>query len=585
MKKIISYCIFVLILTGAHAQTSVIPLGELKPFWRYHPVLGPYLQDGLWLNEVPDYFLDNDFGYKKRPYPKEVLFADQLSVVRILGGTDVYPGLVLPRKTGVNEDGTMKKSSMSANDTAAINLLSKYDFVYRRKDGSLAFRKELIRNRLKPYIDNGYTDFTIVLDNVPWCLTQTPVLGGFGQVAPPDNPKEWYSTVKELCITLKELLGEEKANGLRFRIGTEMNGRERFAGTEDQFITHYDYAAAAIAEVLPGAPLGLYNVASVSVSNVKKMHNINTYNLFNHAANGINRQSGKSNKAIPYAAISRYYFEKNDLSKIVSGATEYWNYLRDSIQGYKQFTREIHEYGAIADWSVQPRTDNPDAFGNAMNLNVLINLYASGVTQIFHWNMLDQVKIPKQQTIQIPSSQLWAYSVLEYMKGGKAYKIEVSTFEQNVGKTIYTALLSVFTDKAYILISSFNPDRTNHNSQKVNIVLPKNIFPFSVKQCSKTSLTNSNCINYNLRADIEKAGILNPLLNEKPEYITNFKNLTSDIGKAGILLSNNWGKYKAMWKNSLTLQKVGDLVSKMGDTYNITIELSTPESTILVLSR
>lgn len=584
MKRTAVFIAIYLQLANICAQSSHVYLGELKPFWRNQPVLGPYLQEGIWLDEVPEYFFDTDFSYKKRPFPKEVLFADRLSVVRILGGTDAYPGLVLPRKTGVNDDGTMKKSTMSANDTAAINLLSEYDFVYRKKDGSLAFRKELIRNRLQPYLDNGYTDFTIVLDNVPWCLTQTPVIGSFGQVAPPDNPQEWYSTVKELCITLKELLGEEKANRLRFRIGTEMNGRERFAGTEDQFITHYDYAAAAIEEVLPEARLGLYNVASVSVNNVKKLHNINTYNLFYHAANGINRQSGKPNKAIPYAAISRYYFEKNDLTKIVSGATEYWDFLRDSIQGYKQFTREIHEYGAIADWSAQPRTDNPDAFGNAMNLNMLINLYASGVSQIFHWNMLDHVKIPGKKSITIPNSQLWGYSVLEYMKGGESFRLIPSTKKNTYDKTIQTALLSVFKDKAYLLVSSFHPERTNIDTYEVSIEIPKEIIPFVVKRSSRASLTNSNSISFNLRNDLEKEGILNPLLKDKPGYTTGFRNLTNNYSKATELLSQKWASYVDMWQNSLTLQEVKGILMNKNESYFLTFEMTTPESTIIVLS-
>jgi len=584
MKKIISYCIFILIFAGAHAQTSVIPLGELKPFWRNHPVLGPFLQDGIWLDEVPDYFFENDFAYKKRPFPKEVLFADRLTVVRILGGTDSYPGLILSKNSGVNADGTMKKSAMNATDTASINQLSKYDFVYRKKDGSLAFRKDLIKNRLKPYIDNGYTDFTIVLDNVPWCLSQKPVIGSFGQVAPPDNPNEWYRTVKELCITLKELLGEEKANRLRFRIGTEMNGRERFAGTEDQFITHYDYAAAAIADVLPNAPLGLYNVSSVSVNNVQKIHNINTFHLYDHAANGINRQSGKPNKAIPYAAISRYYFEKNNLNQIVSGAKEYWDYIRDSIPGYKHFTREIQEYGAIGDWSAKPSTDNPDAFGNAMNISMLINLYASGVSQIYLWNMLDKVNIPKQKAIQIPKSQLWGYSVLEYMAGGKAYKIIPGTNITNVDKTTHTALLSVFKNKAYLLVTAFNLDRTKHDVHKVSINIPKSIIPFAIKKSSRVSLTNSNSISYNLRAAIESAGILSPLLAEKPEYTTSLRNMTSNMQKATNLLWQNWEEYTSMWQNSLTLKSVKGIVTQDATSYTLNFEMTVPESTIIVLN-
>ena len=583
MRILLSLALFLQIGTIG-AQSSPVSLGELKPFWRNHPVLGPFLQEEIWLDEVPDYFFGNDFAYKKRPFPKEVLFADKLTVVRILGGTDSYPKLIVSKNSGVNDDGTMKKSKMSANDTVSINQLSKYDFVYRKTDGTLAFRKGLIKERLKPYTDNGYTDLTIVLDNVPWCLTKTPIIGSFGQVAPPDSPQEWYTTVKELCITLKEILGEDKANKLRFRIGTEMNGPERFAANEELFITHYDYAAAAIADVLPNAPLGLYNTSSVSIKNVKRTHNINSFHLFDHAANGINRQSGKLNKAIPYAAISRYYSEKDNLSRIVSGAKEYWDYIRDSIPGYKNFSREIQEYGPSGDWSGKPKTDNPDAFGNAMNISMLINLYASGVSQIYLWNMLDKVNIPKQKAIQIPNSQLWGYSVLEYMAGGKGYQITPSSNQLNADKTTHTALLSVFNNKAYLLVSAFNPVRTKHDLHKVSFQIPKNIIPFAIKKCRRSSLTNSNSISYNLRADMESNGLLNPLLIEKPEYTTSFKNLGSNQQKAIELLIQNWEKYVAMWKNSLTLNTANGVVSENEVSFTLDFEMTTPESTVILLN-
>ncbi|MCP4313383.1 MAG: hypothetical protein GY790_19165, partial [Bacteroidetes bacterium] len=68
--------------------------------------------------------------------------------------------------------------------------------------------------------------------HVRGCLTSTPEIGWFEEVAHGHNPEDWDETAEQLCFGLKDILGEEDAAKLRFRIGTEMNGRERFHGTE-----------------------------------------------------------------------------------------------------------------------------------------------------------------------------------------------------------------------------------------------------------------------------------------------------------------------------------------------------------------
>jgi len=584
MKKFIQVILISLVFSSiVFSQNSNVSLGKLKPFWRNHPVLGPFLQDGLWIQEVPDYMLNTDFAYKKRPFAKEVLFADHLSVVRLLGGTDSYPDLVIAKKTEVNSDGTMKKSKFSAEDTASIRKLSEYDYAFRKKDGTLGFRPELIVNRLKSYTDNGYTSFTIVLDNVPWCLIKTPLIGSFGQTGPPDNQEEWYQTVRELCITLKTILGEENANKLRFRIGTEMNGKERFNGTEDQFITHFDYAAAAIADVLPGARLGLFNISAVSIKGIQHSHNVNAFHLLKHATTEPNRKTGKSYGALPFVAASRYFCEKVNLNDICGGLVSAWDYVHDSIPGYTEFSREIHEWGAIGDWAAKPPTSNPDAFGNAMNLQVLLDFNEKGIDRLFHWNLLESVKSTKQDEILIPNSQAWGYSVLNYMSGGEAYKL---TPQPTIAtdKTTHSALLSVFDKKAYLLVNAYNTSRTSHNKNMVTLKIEKKSLPFKVKILKSASMNNANCVGLAVRLDIEQAGILNPIMNERPEGVFNLKDMTNNLGQAKTLVIQNWDKYKSIWKKSLTLETFKGKITEDANFYTITLEMAAPESTVIVLT-
>lgn len=581
MKKIITYLTLITSLTCV-SQEPIKHLGELKPFWRNHPVLGPYLQTGIWIDKVPDYMLNTDFPYKKRPFDKEVLFADHLSVVRLMGGLFTYPGFKVAPKTDVNADGTMKVSKFEANDKESIKILSQYDFVYRKEDGSLGFRPELILQRLSPYINIGYKSFTIVLDDIPWALRKNPVIGSFGQVGPADNPEEWYTTVRELCITLKNILGEKNANKLLFRIGTEMNGKERFGGTEKEFITHFDYAASAIYDVLPDANLGLYNISAASIHNIKSNHNVNAFHILEHAATGKNSKTGKFNKASPFVAASRYYYEKQDLNEIVSGIDKVWDYVKDSVSGNANFSREIHEFGAIGDWSAKLKTQNPGAFGNAMNLQVVMNLHTNGIDKLFLWNMLEKApgSIEKDQ-LRLPSSHLWGYSVLEYMVGGKAYKLIPQ--KEVTDPATYTSLVSIFSKKAYVLISAFNADRVANDKNTITLKIPKDELKLKINRIKIASITRENSIYDQLLIDTRKEGILNSKVENQAFYIPNLQEMSTNRPQFNQLLKTNWDRYQALWKDALTLKEFKGSIKEDLYNYFISIKMETPQSSVLVL--
>jgi hypothetical protein len=551
-------------------------LGVLKPFWRNHPVLGPYLQGGLWLDEVPDYFFQTDFPYIKRPYDREVLFADHLSTVRILGGTTSYPGLNIKNDLGPN-------NKLDETDTLAMQKLSQYDFVYRQEDGTLAFRPELIEARLSPYIEHGYESFTIVLDNTPYCLTSHPEIGSFGQSAPPDDPDEWYETIRQLCLTLSNLLGYEKAGNLRFRMGTEMNGTERFAGTEEQFITHFDHAAAAIKDVLPGAVLSLYNISGASVNGISNLQNVNAFRVMEHASTGINQKTGEANTPVSFVAASRYYYEGNKLGAIVSGIDEVWDHAATNIPGNDGFTREIHEFGALADWSSVPSTSNPDAFGNAMNLQVVIGLMGNGIDRLFLWNMLENVKYNSNLGDQlIPSSMLWGYSVLEYMKGGNAGIVKPSCPDAHANTT-FSGLISVFDNKAYLLVNSFNTDRTIHDVNEVTVRIPRDMLPFLPGNIQSTSMNNEHCMYQSIRKSLDLAGNLKPEVKEQPEWTTELSRMSKNVYNGRKMVSNNWNYHITRWKNSLMLTDFEGSVRENNDAYYITLNISSPESTVILL--
>jgi hypothetical protein len=578
--KILVVCILftssLLGLSKINAQILPRPLGQLLPFWRSQPVLGPYLQDGLNITEIPNYMFQTDFPYKKRSFTKEVPFADNLSVVRLLGGYSKYPGI----------SGALTDLTTPAG-IALLNQLRTYDFVYRNAGGTLAFRPELIQERLHPYLDLGYEDLTIVLDNIPWDLTTNTTnasLNSYGNGGVPNVSQEWYETVKELCTTLIGIMGSEKANKLRFRIGTEMNGLERFNGTEAQFITHYDHAAAAIESVLPGATLSLFNISGANLSSINNTQNVGAFRVLDHIANQVNEKTGVKLKNIPnFVSFSKYFYEGLSLTVIVNDSDNIWDYVNTNILGYQnKFSREIHEFGGLADWNATPSTENEGAFGGAMTLQLFMKYMEVGVDRIYHWNSFKSIPNGAGR-YQIPSSQAWIYSVLEYLSGGAVYKIspDVPTIPR---VATVTSMLSVKNGKSYLLVNSFDPNKTNAVVSEVVVRIPKSYLPsISLAETKMTSLTNTTCVLNEIRRDVEKANNLNPLLASKPDYIpSNLQDLCIDYTAFRAMVLLNATKYENLWKESLTLKPLGGNITEEGTNFVIKLNMVASQNSVIV---
>jgi len=255
--------LLVSLLSGGVAATespeaTIVPLGKLGGFRRYSAALGPFHEKEHGLDVVPECMLQRDFPYRKRPYPKESLFADHLSMVRLLGGF-----------SDQGKEGTAVRER---------------DLAYRDTDGNIRYRMELLEPRMRPYLDNGYTNLTIVLDNVPWCFPAQPEAGHLGQRSPPRDAEEWYAFIREVCQELVRIMGPELAERLRFRVGTENGGRQRFDGTHAEYLSHYANTVAAVRSVLPDAQVGCYNISGVSLKGIRELHNVNALDLAKQCA-------------------------------------------------------------------------------------------------------------------------------------------------------------------------------------------------------------------------------------------------------------------------------------------------------------
>jgi hypothetical protein len=80
----------------------------------------------------------------------------------------------------------------------------------------------------------------------------------YGNSLPPADKQAYHDFIKSLMTKLVETYGKEKVLSWRFRVGSEIETREHWYGTKQDFIGHYANTESAIRSVLPNALVGLH---------------------------------------------------------------------------------------------------------------------------------------------------------------------------------------------------------------------------------------------------------------------------------------------------------------------------------------
>jgi len=546
--------------------SSCTSLGTLEPFWRYSAALGPFLEVGQALLEVPDYVLSGsgNFPYKKRPYPMEVPFADHLSLVRILGGYN---------------DG----SAAGKSDPA----VRARDLAWRDADGKIHYRMELLKPRLQPYLDNGYTNLTIVLDNVPWCFPEHPAAEGLGQKSSPRDPQEWHDFIKAVCEEIVRIMGYETADSLRFRVGTENNGIARFSGTHDEFIRHYDATAAAVKSVLPDAKVGPFNIGGAGVRGNEKA-NVRPFDLAAHCLSETNTFTGKIGAPFDWIAFSRYYLPGIDLEANSRGCGEIWDEFERRVPQLKGVSREIHEFG-VAPFGETKKdafvSEECGALGAAATAQMMFLLREAGIDRLWHWGMADKFRAKDNKLYSLFTGHAWLLSVLEYAAGGESFLLEPAS--ETAAGTKFIGLASVKSAGAIFIFSAYNKNTEVHTSETVRFRIPKETVNLSENHLSYVVLNRDTAVHDQIRRDFESADLLADRFKARPDRLGGVR----EMGKgrpAEILAGDKLPEYYKVWERSLTLKPLDSGIGTLTafpDYYEFTLNLTPPEVLVISESR
>lgn len=534
-----------------------VALGKLEPFWRYSAALGPFLESGYPLMEIPDYMLEGDFPYRKRPYPEEVPFADHLSIVRLLGGCNL--------------------SGNGDSDPKAD------DLAHRDSSGKICCRMELLEPRLRPYLDQGYTNLTLVLDNVPWCFPGHPESGStLGQSSPPRDFQEWKDFIKALCLELRNIMGPDAGQQLRFRVGTENNGTARFDGTQEQFQQHYDAAATAVREVFPDAKFGAFNISGAGVHAMDENHNVNAFKLAEHC----HAQADAAHSPFDWVAFSRYYRPGNDPDASASGCREIWEEFARRVPQLKGVSREIHEFGIAPFGEVEKgqfASAEPGALGAALTCQMMWRLREAGINRLWHWGMTDRFRDRHNRLQYLFTSQAWLLSIMEYMAGGEVFLFSPRT--PSPSQTKYLMAASFKNNGALLMISAYNKDVACHVEETVQFHIPAALLQPGNKTARFVQLTRQTSLYDRIRADLDSVGLLNGDFTSRPDRLGSVREMGPGRD-AERFVGDRWDDYVSRWVDSLTLKPLdsgtGKIESDAGGTL-VSVRLAAPEVLVMDL--
>lgn len=544
---------------SAVSEGQMAYLGKMdSAFWRTVPMPdrghlngAPVIFPGSSQNLV--FLQETDFPYQFEKYgdspDQPYLFhGDEVIMVRFLGGWD------------------MPLEKAEPNDLA-----------YRDESGAIQLRRDLLKKHFEKYEESGVVDnYTIVLDNVPYCFPEKAARGPFGQVEAPKDFDEWHGFVVEVCKEIKVLLGEERSNKLRFRLGTEMQGSSRHPGhnrfndSQERFFAFYKTTAEAVKSVLPEAKFGPWNIAAVDQGVENHLVNYRELALF----------CAKNDLPLDFVGHSLYFVPLfGEHSPLKGVESKEWNRLTNSdpeekaafyagfqetIQDvhcrYKDVPFEIHEFGVLDNELALPSA-NMDAQlssrDTANMLQVMFLLKKAGFSKCTHWGLSSRIPGTVRHIL---NSHGWLLQVLDHTTGGDIWELPVSNrSRRSISKTMAWGFFGCENGKDYIVVSTFNPYRYIHTEEKLKLSLPERLLKLAGRSLRVAALDVKTSPQRVMRNDLAGAGLLTEDYLLHPDLPPiNHRGLISaavtDVAAAESLLSGNELKYVNVCKDSLTLK-------------------------------
>jgi hypothetical protein len=529
-----------------------IDLGVCGGFYRNTQLQGHLVANGLHLETVPEFWTKgSDFPYQKRGSEREVFFVDHFSVTRFLGG---YP-----------QHWQHSGTQLPVNDLA-----------FRDERGKIRVRTGLIRPRLQCYIDNGYTEFTIGIENVPWALSRDPSKSGpYGSTEPPRDWKEWSAFVEEVCRGIKAAYPPEVAAKLRFKIGNEYNGRESFTGDHDDFLRYYRESAAAIRKVFPKVPLMPGEFAGAAG---KGSNGVDYVKLFQQ----LSREPSRTAPFVSAIVRSCHSFpamqDIGPRERVESAAGSFREVLEGAPRSFREsLSREYSQYGVLGS-DLGAAINDTGVRAASWQFQVMFRARGAGqLDRCWAWDKSEMVAVQGRST-HFLNGIGWLYSVLDHLRGDHAWLARPA---QPVG-SVRDVSAAVFTnpDRIVVVLASWTP-KCNDSGQPelVRLRLPRKDMTFvpQLADCRTVALDDETSVAGHWRRDLAAAGNLKPEFAQPSAAPSTLPQMAKDPGAAAVMVFAKLGDYETTQQQSLSLKSPADgLVEIEASSSSGFVEMQVP---------
>ena len=315
-------------------------------------------------------------------------------------------------------------------------------------------------NRLNGGILAGGLRPWVVLDNVPYNMSDPPQENTYGNTAPPKDERIWQQYVQAAVQAMVDAFGRDKVANWWFRVGTEPDlNPSHWVGTKEQYFAHYDHTVAAVTSVLPEAIIGPGNI--LNPANAKTSTRPNCHwglEIIDHAAIGTNAVTGHKGTKMDWFSYSWY----GRVGQPLTVFDEAVALTRSQLARYPQFAElplVIGEFTVLHDESGRrlwggDTTEWAASFYAAMADRV----YAHGILQVYEWS---------QTTGGVPHPRTQVIRMLDWMSGGRrlAVGVEASSAAN------CQAIACRKDDDLFALVYNHRPLRRPKVNEGVHLVL------------------------------------------------------------------------------------------------------------------
>ena len=311
--------------------------------------------------------------------------------------------------------------------------------------------------QLKACLAAGYTP-RIVLDNVPYAMSNPPRESFYGNTAPPGDERVWREYVRLAVQAMVKEFGRETVAGWWFRVGTEPDlSPGHWAGTREEYFAHYDYTVDGLAQALPEAGVGPGNILRPSSAPSRRGRRWGL-DIIDHAAAETNLAAGGMGARMDIFSCSWY----TGVGASAGGLDDTVRVIRERLDRYPRFRGlpvEAGEYAVLSDGARRrlyagETTEWSASFQAALAARV----YALGVRKMYEWD---------EATMGVPHPRGLVLGMLEKMAGGTL--LDATCAETSMVDT--GAIACRKDDDLYVLVFSHRPERKAEGNEVLRLAV------------------------------------------------------------------------------------------------------------------